>query len=238
LRGWGIALAIVTGAVLATANQRPAAGAIANAASGPRFRISFDAGLRREALTGRIFVFVSKRDGPEPRLQYDGPAATIPLFGVDVSLLAPGATATVDAQTPGYPIATPHDLPPGDYTVQALANVYTRFARADGYTIWAHADHGEGQQFAISPGNLVSEPLHVHFDPARPATIALKLTRAIAPLPAPADTPFVKHIRFVSTLLSKFWGAPVFLGAVVLLPKEYDPRSDQRYPAVYVQGHY
>ena len=42
--------------------------------------------------------------------------------------------------------------PPGEYFVQALLNVYTRFPRADGHVIWAHMDQWEGQQFNRSPG--------------------------------------------------------------------------------------
>jgi hypothetical protein len=197
-----------------------------------------DPATRREPLTGRVFVFVSRHATPEPRLQYGGLADTVPFFGLDVDMLQAGSSAVIDASVPGYPLATPRDLPPGDYTVQALANVYTRFTRADGNTIWAHNDRGEGQAFTISPGNLVSEPIHVRIDPAQARIIPLKLVRAIPPLAPVADTAFVKHVRLQSTLLSKFWGAPVYLGAVVLLPKDYDAQSDRRYPAVYVQGHY
>ena len=212
----------------------PAAGA----ARGPQFAISVDPALRREPLTGRVFVLVSRRASPEPRLQYDGPTDTIPLFGQDVDMLPAGAEALIDSGTPGYPLATPRDLPPGDYTVQAVANVYTRFPRADGNTIWAHDDRGEGQQFATAPGNLVSTPLRVRIDPAQRQRFALRLVKAIPPLPAPADTAFVKHVRIQSALLTKFWGVPIYLGAVVLLPKEYDAQGDHKYPAVYVQGHY
>ena len=129
-------------------------------------------------------------------------------------------------------------LAPGDYTIQALANVYTRFPRADGNTIWAHDDRGEGQQFNIAPGNLVSVPERVRIDPAHLQHFALRLVRAIPPLPPVPDTALVKHVRMQSALLSKFWGVPIFIGAVVLLPKDYDAQSDRRYPAVYVQGHY
>jgi hypothetical protein len=212
--------------------------AAVSAPPGPQFSISVDPALRRESLTGRMFVFVSRRPTPEPRLQYTGPADTIPLFGGDVTALRAGSSTLIDAATPGYPLATPRDLPPGDYTIQALANVYTRFPRADGNTIWAHNDRGEGQQFAIAPGNLISTPQHVRIDPAHAQTFALKLVRAIPALPTPPDTPFVKRVRIQSTLLSKFWGVPIYLGAVVLLPKDYNAQSDRRYPAVYVQGHY
>ncbi len=208
------------------------------APAGPRFTITFDAALRPQPLTGRVFVFVSRSATPEPRLQYAGLADSIPFFGRDVEALRPGSAVVMDSSTPGYPLAMPRDLPPGEYTVQALANVYTRFPRADGSVIWAHNDRGEGQQFTLSPGNLVSAPLHVRIDPARAQTVALRLTRELPPLTPPPDTAFVKHVRMQSALLSKFWGVPIYLGAVVLLPKEYDPQSDRKYAAVYEQGHF
>jgi S-formylglutathione hydrolase FrmB len=220
-------LAVATLAAPVSAGQR-----------GPEFTVSVDPALRREPLTGRVFVFVSRRADPEPRLQYDGLADTVPLFGADVALLPAGRSAVLDSATPGYPLATPRDLPPGDYVIQALANVYTRFPRADGNTIWAHNDRGEGQKFAIAPGNLVSLPVRVRIEPARAQRFALRLVRALPALPPAPDTAFVKHVRLQSALLSKFWGVPMYLGAIVLLPKDYDAQRDRRYPAVYVQGHY
>jgi S-formylglutathione hydrolase FrmB len=183
-------------------------------------------------------VFVTRNPTPEPRLQYGGLADTVPLFGRDVDALRPGNATLIDAATPGYPLATPRDLPPGDYTLQALANVYTRFPRADGNVIWAHNDRGEGQHFAISPGNLVSAPVRVRIDPARAQTFALKLIKAIPALGRAPDTAFVKHVRMQSALLSKFWGVPIYLGAVVLLPKDYAAQPERRFPVVYVQDHY
>ena len=205
---------------------------------GPQFVISVDSRLRREPLTGRMFVFVSRVATPEPRLQYGGLANTVPIFGRDVDRLRAGGVAVIDAATPGYPVATPRNLPPGDYAIQALANVYTRFPRADGNAIWAHNDRGEGQQFAIAPGNLVSATQRVRIDPAQTQRFTLRLNRVIAASPAPADTTFVRHVRIRSRLLSAFWGVPIYLGAVVLLPKDYDPAGSRRYPAVYVQGHF
>ena len=61
--------------------------------------------------------------------------------------------------------------------------------------------------------------------------------QVIPPVTVPADTEYVKHIKFKSELLSKFWGRPVYLGAVVLLPRDYE-RTTIRYPIDYVQGHF
>jgi hypothetical protein len=104
--------------------------------------------------------------------------------------------------------------------------------------VWVHADQWEGQHWTTSPGNLVSEVVKVHFDPAAHTAVKLALTKKIPPLEAPADTRWVKHVKMKSDLLSKFWGAPVYIGATVLLPKDFNESSTTRYPAVYSQGHF
>lgn len=43
--------------------------AVSRAASGPRFQLSFPASTHAGPITGRVFVFVSRRAAPEPRLQ-------------------------------------------------------------------------------------------------------------------------------------------------------------------------
>ena len=42
--------------------------------------------------------------------------------------------------------------PAGEYWVQPFVNVYTRFPRADGHTVWMHMDQWEGQNWKRSPG--------------------------------------------------------------------------------------
>ncbi len=59
----------------------------------------------------------------------------------------------------------------------------------------------------------------------------------IPPVTVPPAPESVKRIKFESPLLTKFWGRPVYLGATVLLPKDYD-RETIAYPVNYVQGHF
>ena len=99
-------------------------------------------------------------------------------------------------------------------------------------------DQWEGQQFNRSPGNLFSEVQKVHIDPAHPQTISLKAPGVLPPVEVPPDTEWVKHIKLQSKLLSQFWGQPIFIGAVVLLPKGYSQHPDARYPVIYEQGHF
>jgi enterochelin esterase-like enzyme len=203
-----------------------------------RFKVSFPATVHAGPITGRIFVAISNRETPEPRLQVGLWADTPPLFGVDVVQLKPGETALIDGTTLGFPPASLADIPAGDYYVQALINVYTQCHRADSHTIWVHLDHWEGQQFNRSPGNLFSDVVKVHLDPAAGYEVNLSLTKVIPPVEVPKDTEWVKHIKIQSHLLTSFWGQPIYLGATVLLPKGYDSHPDVSYPVLYEQGHF
>ena len=40
----------------------------------------------------------------------------------------------------------------------------------------------------------------------------------------------MRHLKIQSALLTKFWGRPVFLWAVVLVPEGFDEHTDARYP--------
>jgi enterochelin esterase-like enzyme len=207
-------------------------------AAGPRFEVSFPAEAHAQPITGRVFVIIARRDHPEPRLQAGWWFQQIPIYGADVSQMQPGQAAVIDAATLGYPFKSLTDLPAGDYYVQALINVYTEFHRADGHTLWAHMDQWEGQQFNKSPGNLYSELHEVRLDPAAGYDIKLEAGKVIPPVVVPADTKYVKRVKFESKLVSKFWGHPMYIGATVLLPKGYDEHPNQRYPVVYVQDHF
>ena len=203
-----------------------------------RFKVSFPASVHAEPITGRVFVAISNREMPEPRLQVGFWGDTPPLFGADVVQLKPGETALIDGTTLGYPPASLGDIPAGDYYVQALINVYTQCHRSDGHTIWVHLDQWEGQQFNRSPGNLYSEVKKVHLDPATGYEVNLRLTKLIPSVRIPEDTEWVKHIKIQSRLLTEFWGQPIYLGATVLLPKGYDAHPHASYPVLYQQGHF
>ena len=60
----------------------------------------------------------------------------IPFFGVDVENLPPGKPVVIDDRVLGSPVENMRDIPPGEYFVQALFNVYTRFERSDGKVVW------------------------------------------------------------------------------------------------------
>ena len=119
-----------------------------------RFTVTVPSSARADALTGRVYIVLSRDSMPEPRLAMGARTTTTPFFGVDVAGLSAGQQAVIDDTTLGYPLATLRDIPAGDYYVQAVVNVYTEFRRADGHTVWAHMDQWEGQHLTRSPGNL------------------------------------------------------------------------------------
>lgn len=202
------------------------------------FEISFPSAVHAQPITGRVFVVVTTKDDPEPRIQAGFWGDTAPFFGADVSQLKAGETAIINSDTLGYPTVSLRDVPAGDYHVQALMNVYTQFHRSDGHVIWAHMDQWEGQQFNISPGNLYSEIQDVHLDPQSGYQVKLSLTKVIPPVELPPDTAWVKHIKIQSDLLTKFWGHPIYLGATVLLPQGYASHPEAHYPVLYMQDHF
>jgi hypothetical protein len=203
-----------------------------------RFEIKFPSSAHPQPITGRVYVVISRDESTNLLTQIGSWEQETPFFGADVTDLAPGTAAVINAGTLGYPLKSLREIPAGDYYVQALINVYTEFKRSDGHTIWAHMDHWEGQQFNRSPGNLYSDVRKVHLDPAAGYNVQLEAKHALAPIKVPPDTPWVKHIKFQSKLLSQFWGQPMFIGATVLLPKDYDKHPEAHYPVIYHQDHF
>jgi len=206
-----------------------------------QFSVSVPASLHGEAITGRAYIMITADSGDsahEPRLTADDFTNPTPTFGTDVDGLAPGQAAVITDTTLGYPTASLRDIPAGDYYVQAIVAVYTQFHRVDGHTIWAHMDEWEGQHFGTSPGTLVSTVQRVHLDSRAGYRIPITVSRVLPPIPAPADSKWVKHIKIQSDLLTKFWGHPMYLGATVLLPAGYDTHPAVHYPVIYQQGHF
>ncbi|MBM3789807.1 MAG: hypothetical protein FJW35_05590, partial [Acidobacteria bacterium] len=203
-----------------------------------RFRISFAAGQSAEPLDGRVLLMLSTSDEGEPRFQISDDPDTQQIFGVDVEGLQPGEAAVIDGAVFGYPRRSLAEIPAGEYVVQALLHRYETFQRSDGHTVKLPMDRGEGQRWNRAPGNLYSAPRKVRIDPAGGEVIRIALDQTIPPIPPPQDTKYIKHVRIESKLLTEFWGRPMHLGAVVLLPEGFEEHPDARYPLVINHGHF
>jgi hypothetical protein len=255
-RIWCCLLVLILSAAGTQAQSKKAAAAAKSASL--RFEISFPREISNTPLDGHVLLLISNNDEKEPRFQIS--FATLDsqqVFGVDVDALAPGSAVAVDTSTLGYPAASLSDVPAGDYWVQGLLNIYETFHLGNGHTLKLPPDKGEGQHWQVKPGNLYSKPLKIHLDPKSGQTVHISLTEKIPPVEdepkvvdsvvnwsgandahIPTDNKWLKHIRIQSDLLTKFWGRPIYLGAVLLLPDGWEEHPDVHYPLIVEQDHF
>jgi hypothetical protein len=194
----------------------PQSAPLKNSAPQPRFAISFDSKLSSTPLDGRVYVVISTKDDPEPRTQIlEVEVQSQQVFGADVDALAPGQNAIISDDALGYPTASFRDLPAGDYWVQGVFNKYTTFHRADGHTV----------KIRIDP--VASAPV-----------IQIHLSKIVPPIEPAKDTEWVKHIKIESPALTKFWGRPMYLGAIVVLPEGWSTHPNAHYPLLLDHGHF
>ncbi len=191
----------------------------------------------------------AKSNPEEPRNLLSEDYTSAQGFGVDVENLTPNQPIIVDTKTIGYPRRSLADLDAGDYSIQAVFNVYEEFHLATGKTLWLPPDKGEGQQWNHKPGNPYNKPAKIHLDPKSQSTIKLTLDQIIPPIEGTDEDPLViaakdpgakwlKYMKFRSDKLSQFWGRDVYLGAWILLPDGFDEHPDAHYPLVVYQDHY
>jgi hypothetical protein len=213
--------------------------------------VRFPAAVSGKALDGRVMVLLSNDPSDEPRFQINDTMLSQQVFGVTVDGMKPGQTVVVrDGMKPGaavlagdgaqvmsgYPRATLNDVPEGDYTVQAVLDVYETFHRGDGSVVKLSADRGEGKQWSLAPGNLYSKPVKMHVGPG--AKLEIVMDQVMPEIKPVADSKYIRHIKIQSALLTKFWGRPVFLSAVVMVPWGFDEHPEARFPLVISEDHY
>ena len=204
------------------------------------FGVSFPATRSAAALDGRLILLVSRDFSREPRehVDPDDPLVSPYIFGLNVENMGAGQVVVMDDAAFGWPARRLSELPDGEYFVQAVLNRYETFHLGDGRVLKLAPDKGEGQNWALKPGNLYSTPIRVQIDAKHPLRTTLLLDQEIAPIPAKSDSEYVRHIRIKSELLSKFWGRDVYLGAHVLVPKDFDKRPAAHYPLMIFHGHF
>ena len=178
-----------------------------------RFEITVAPGLLAAPQNGRVFVVMSRNSTDEPRQSISNTGLDAPpVLARDVTRFAAGATAVIDEQAIAFPIEDLAHLPAGDYAVQAVFDFNVDLASVN------------------APGNLYSVPKRVHLDPARGETVKIELTRQEPPDQLPAEMDYVKYVRLQSNLLTKFHGRPIYLRAGIILPRDYEKDTSQRYP--------
>ena len=201
--------------------------------------VRFPAAVSGKALDGRLMVLLSNDPSAEPRMQIDDTMQSQQVFGVTVDGMRPGQSVVVGdgvGGVAGYPRASLKDVPAGEYTVQAVLNVYETFHRADGSVVKLAPDRGEGKQWSVAPGNLYSKPVRVHVGPG--TKLAISMDEVMPEIKPEPDTKYIRHIRIQSALLTKFWGTPMYLSAVVMVPWGFDEHPEARFPLIVAEDHY
>jgi hypothetical protein len=202
------------------------------------FSVMFTKEMSEAAQDGRLLLMLANNDKDEPRFQIgDGLKAQL-IFGVDVNGLKPGDKIRWDEQAFGFPIRSIADIPEGEYYVQALLNRYETFQLKTGHTVKLPPDQGEGQQWNRKPGNFYSKPVKISLKKEASTSVDLIMDQIIAPIEPPKDTPYVKHIKIQSKMLTEFWGRPMYVGAHVLVPHGFDEHPEARYPLMIYHGHF
>ena len=224
------------------------------------FEISYPKELAAGPVDGHILLIISKDGSKSGGLDDFGVVEGIDsqqVFGVDADALQPGAIARVDAGTLGYPLESLRELVPGEYTVRAVLNVYETFHLGNGKVVKLPPEKGEGQHWQTKPGNFLSAAQQLYLDPNSSGIVRVSFDHKVPPLEqelaaveslldwhsitkpeSREDNKWEKHIHIKSELLTKFWGRPTEIGAVVLVPDGWDEHPDARYPVLLSEDHY
>ena len=175
--------------------------------------------LAREAadhsISGRMIVVVSSKP-PNGAGAILGPnGEQVWLAAQEVRNLEPGGSVEINGDTLAFPAAL-STVPAGDYYAMALLDL----------------DHNAAYHFT-SPGDIHSKVIPIQgFDPVKNPALELTLTERVAP-PPPVQLPKnAERFDFVSPALSAFWGQPVHMRGIVVLPPDY-AKTTVRYPTVY-----
>ncbi|MFN3849929.1 MAG: hypothetical protein ACK4NY_10890 [Spirosomataceae bacterium] len=202
-----------------------------------KFQISVSPNLHKGLLDGRLMVLLSNDAKAEPRFQIKDEVDTQQLFGADVENWKNGQVFEVNATNSfGYPIKSLNEFPEGEYYLQVVLHKYETFNRKVGPPVKLPMDRGEGQNWRIAPGNLMTKPIKITLK--KNAVFKVTLDVEMPAIPEPKDTKYIKHIKIQSKLLTEFWGRPMYLGAHVLLPYGFDEHPEARYPLCVNHGHF
>jgi hypothetical protein len=184
-----------------------------------RFRIKLSPEISSGVQSGRLIVFLSTESEPQQKLKRDPGEALHSMWmaAEEIRNLRPGQTIDFDPDRLAWPTGL-SQAPRGNYQAMAVLDVNHHYA----YN-------------GVNPGDLRSQVLQIKdLDPQQTSPVELVLAeRTAAPqINLPSGT---ELLDFTSPLLSKFWGRPIHIRGIVVLPPSY-ARSARRYQAAYVVG--
>ena len=169
--------------------------------------------------SGRLLIFVKAGSGAKDIDTDPFHPAAVSVAAKEVHDLQPGSAVEVDTDDMAYPAGF-SQLAPGDYQAQAVLDI-------------AHAYNYRGRV----PGDPISEVTQLpHFVQPGTEEAVITLNHAVEeklpPPKAPAESS-VQTEDFVSPALSKFWGRPIHMRALVVEPPGYADRTTRVYPGLY-----
>jgi hypothetical protein len=202
----------------------------------PKISISLKPELETDLQDGRLLFLLHHSDNAEPRFAINDEVTSAQVIGMDFEDYQAGKGFDFNLNEFGYPIANWKDIPNGEYWVQAYIVKYETFNRSDGHTVKMPMDQWEGRQWNRTPGNLYSLPQKIKSDGK--TGLNLTIDQITPPVKEPEDTDFIKHIKMKSELLSTFWGRDIYLGAHILLPRDFEKNTNEYYPLMIFHGHF
>ncbi len=177
-------------------------------------------------VSGRLLIFVQPGTGAHEVDTNPFHPRAVSVTAKEVHDLSPGAAVDVDTDDTAYPAGF-SQLAAGDYQAQAVLDVN-------------HSYNYGGRE----PGDPISEvtALAQFTEPSAPEAL-ITLTKTVAEPQPPksalskaeqdASKSAIRAERFVSPVLSRFWGRPISMRAWVVEPPGYKATAARRYPAVY-----
>ena len=180
------------------------------------FHIKLAPELGNNARSGRLLIFLSSSTKPEKEISpgFGPDAHSTWITAREIEDLLPGASVDVYGNEQSYP-APLAQASAGDYQAMALLDTNHHYAY--------NGEHA---------GDVRSEVIALkQLDPAHAGAIDLTLSIAVPGKPISAP-PGSEMLDFESPALTAFWGRPIHMRGVVVLPPDYE-KSARRYPTVY-----
>jgi hypothetical protein len=164
-----------------------------------------------KAVSGRLLIFMSsKLDSPlHPTL--GGNPQDLWIAAREIPNLAPGDSVDLDTDDVAFPQPF-SNAPPGEYRLRAVLDTNHNYAYVE------NEDAGDLRS-QISLQQL----------PASKLAVTLTQRGSDPPL----VIPHAEFLDFESRALSEFWGRPVHMRGLVVLPPSYHKNASRRYPVVY-----
>jgi enterochelin esterase-like enzyme len=162
-------------------------------------------------VSGRLLIFMSNKPDSPLRPTWGSDPQDLWMAAKEVANLAPGDSVELDADDLVFPEPF-SKAPPGEYRLRAVLDTNHTYA-------YAQNDDDGDLRSEISVQHLPADH------------IAMTLTQRVSE--PPLVRPHAELLDFKSSLLSEFWGRPIHIRGLIVLPPSYETSKSRRYPATY-----